>query len=89
MHLCDVKFWKSQKMIIDSNISPSKEIYYLGSVAIELLVTLEDDVIEVFDFFELFKIHEKVTMNLFLLVLDWLFILDLIDNKNGVIKKCF
>jgi hypothetical protein len=77
-------------MIVNSSITPDKEIYYLGAICIEILNEFENNIhIDIFDFFELFQVKEKITMNLFLLILDWLFVLGLIDNKNGVIKKCF
>ena len=64
--------------------SPKDEDY------LRLLNEFENNIhIDIFDFFELFQVKEKITMNLFLLILDWLFVLGLIDNKNGVIKKCF
>jgi hypothetical protein len=77
-------------MIISRDIKPDRDLYYLGSQVIEVLLTSEE--IEV-DYFELLhKLNSKfeISINLYILVLDWLFIIGVINNaKNGKIRKCF
>lgn len=77
-------------MIINKNTSPEKDLYFLGGKVIELM---NDDTEEYFDFFELHKkLNEtqNISISLFSLVLDWLFILGVIKNgTEGSIKKCF
>ena len=77
-------------MIVSKNISPQHDVYYLGAKLIELL-SLSDK--ESYDYYELHKEFVKtqeVSFSLFLLVLDWLFILGVVRNvDNGGITKCF
>lgn len=77
-------------MIVNKNINPERDLYYLGGKVIEVLNSSNN---QEFDYFELFvdvnKI-DKISLNLYSLVLDWLFILGAINKGNkGVIKKCF
>lgn len=77
-------------MIVNKNTSPERDLYYLGGKVIELL---DNDSIENFDFFEMHKKlneSQSVSIGLFSLTLDWLFILGVLKNgDNGSIKKCF
>ena len=54
---------------------------------------MEDETTENFDFFELHKKlneSQNISISLFSLVLDWLFILGVIKNgTKGNIKRCF
>lgn len=74
-------------MILNNNTTPKREIYYLGSLTIEVLNTKAGSI----DLFELFlevNSREEMTMNLFLLVLDWLYLIEIIKHEDGVIKLC-
>lgn len=77
-------------MIVNRNTSPEKDLYYLGGKVIELLSASNS---KKFDFLNLFQEMNKqydISINLFSLVLDWLFILGVIKNgKKGIIEKCF
>jgi hypothetical protein len=77
-------------MIIDKNIHPEHDLYFLGAKLIEIMDSLDKVEWEFFDLFVEFYTNYKVSINLFLLVLDWLFILGVIrKTTNGVIVKCF
>lgn len=77
-------------MILSKDINPEKSIYYIGSLVIDSLNYWDDTLI---DFFELYKaVNQKktVTMQLFVLSIDWLFLLGLIKpEQHGKIEKCF
>jgi hypothetical protein len=77
-------------MIIDKNTSPNKDLYYLGAKIIEILDSHNTDE---YDYYELFYTVSKtqdIGLNLFGLVLDWLFILGIIiKGEMGAIRKCF
>lgn len=77
-------------MIVDKNTNPEKDLYYLGGKVIEIL---DSSAQREFDYFELHQglsNQQKISINLFFLVLDWLFILGVIKNgSEGTIKKCF
>lgn len=77
-------------MIVSRDIKPERDLYFLGSKVIEVLASSKE--VEV-DFFELFKkvnSEVEITINLYTLTLDWLFIIGIVDNSaNGLVKKCF
>lgn len=77
-------------MIVNKNINPERDLYYLGGKVIEILDNSNN---AKFDYFELYinlsKNHD-ISINLFTLVLDWLFILGAIKkDKKGLLEKCF
>ncbi len=77
-------------MIINKNINPERDLYYLGGKVIEVLNSTKQSQIDYFDLFMLLNKTNKVSLNLFSLALDWLFILGVIKKGNkGVIEKCF
>lgn len=77
-------------MIVNKNTSPKRDLYYLGGKVIEILDLSNDTE---FDYFELYADLNKnhsISINLFSLVLDWLFILGIIKKGNkGLLEKCF
>jgi len=77
-------------MIVSKNTHPEKDLYYLGAKMIEVLDSFDKKEWDYYDLFSEFCHKEKLSFNLYSLVLDWLFILNVIkQNENGGIKKCF
>lgn len=77
-------------MIIDKNINPERDLYYLGGILIDILSYNDSKEIDYMDLFVLFNQKQGVTINLYSLTLDWLFIIGLVTKgENGKIKKCF
>jgi len=76
-------------MIIGKDINPKKEIYYLGGIVVKILKEFPQEEVVFFDAFQRVSEVEKVSINLFTLTLDWLFILGIITLNKGYIKKCF
>lgn len=74
-------------MIVSHNTNPKREIYYLGALAIEIL-NGKDKKMSLFDLFHQINEKEEISMNLFLFVLDWLYLADTIEQNDGVIKLC-
>ncbi|MCB4784260.1 MAG: hypothetical protein LGB69_06730 [Sulfurovum sp.] len=73
-------------MLVNINTNPQRNLYYLGSLVLE---TLKDyKVIELFDLYEIINKKEEINMQLFIFVLDWLFIIDAIKQTNGKIELC-
>lgn len=77
-------------MIISKDINPERDYYYLGAKVIQLL---EKSKSKNYDYFEAYlemKSSENISINLFTLTLDWLYIIGVIDNsEKGYITKCF
>lgn len=77
-------------MIVSKDINPERDFYFLGAKIIELINPNESNEINFFDIFEKINSTEKLSINLFTLTLDWLFLIGAIDiSKNGNLKKCF
>ena len=77
-------------MIINKNINPERDLYYLGGKVIEVLNSINQNEVDYFDLFLSVNKLNKITFNLYSLVLDWLFIIQVIKKGDkGLIKKCF
>lgn len=76
-------------MIVGNDIKPERQIYRLGALLLEVLQNTPNRAIELFDVFEHMNSHENVSVNAFMLTLDWLFLLGAIANDRGRIIKCF
>lgn len=77
-------------MILNKNINPERDLYYLGGKVIETLGLFTQNEIDYFELFISVNKSNKVSLNLYSLVLDWLFILGIIKKgQKGMIVKCF
>ncbi len=77
-------------MIVNKNTNPERDLYYLGGKVIEVLNSVKKNEIDYFDLFISVNKSNKISLNLYSLVLDWLFILGVIKKGNkGLIIKCF
>jgi hypothetical protein len=77
-------------MIISNDIKPDRDLYFLGGKVIEVLISSEEAEVDYFDLFQKMNSQWEITINLYTLALDWLFIIGVIENaSNGRIKKCF
>jgi hypothetical protein len=77
-------------MIINKNTNPERDLYYLGGKVIEVLASSKAIEYDYFDLFTLVNKIQTISLNLYSLVLDWLFILGAIKKNNkGYIEKCF
>lgn len=77
-------------MIVDQNTHPERDLYYLGSVMIKLLLNSEGYTFDYLELYDMFRQEQDISINLFSLTLDWLFLLGIIKkNKQGGIEKCF
>lgn len=77
-------------MIIDKNINPERDLYYLGGILIDILENKDHKEVDYMDLYTLINNKKEITINLFSLTLDWLFVLGLVaKGENGQIKICF
>jgi len=77
-------------MIVNKNINPERDLYYLGGKVIEVLNLFTQNEVDYFDLFLSVNKSNKISLNLYSLVLDWLFILGIIKKGNkSLIIKCF
>ena len=77
-------------MILSNDIKPDRDLYFLGSKVIEVLIDSDEKKVDYFDLFQKVNLELEISLNLYTLVLDWLFIIGVIKNaENRLIEKCF
>lgn len=76
-------------MVLPTDVYPQESLYYLGGLVLNSLKENKNRMGFVDLFFELNK-KAKVSISIFALVLDWLFLIDAaIAEEDGVVKLCF
>jgi hypothetical protein len=74
-------------MLIPDNIHPERTIYFNG--AFVLKVIQEHRVMEMLDLYMQTKAEREMSMPVFVLCVDWLFLLGLVKlNQQGLIELC-
>ena len=76
-------------MIVGKDVHPERKIYCWGAVVIDCIHQYENVDITYFSLYEELKTTNDISINIYSLTLDWLFLLGVIDGDNGIIKKCF
>lgn len=76
-------------MITSNDIRPEKQIYSLGALLLEVLRKAPSDRIELFEAYEEMKLTTGMSISVFVLTLDWLFLLGAVKAEEGAIVKCF
>ncbi|MBF0274193.1 MAG: hypothetical protein HQK84_03065 [Nitrospinae bacterium] len=75
-------------MILGKDIQPERKLYYLGAIVLEIIRNAPEKKLRFFDIFQELKQQENISMNLFSLTLDWLFLLGAINNNEDGIEIC-
>ena len=77
-------------MIVSKDINPERDLYYLGAVVVELISNQSNSSVDFFNLYNDLNLHKKISMELYSLTLDWLYLNGVIENStDGSIKKCF
>lgn len=76
-------------MIIGNDINPKRKIYYYGALIIEILKEFSQNTVSFDDVYHLTHSRHGISIELFMLSLDWLFIISVVDSKDGMVIKCF
>lgn len=77
-------------MIADRDTNPLRDVYYLGAKLVQVISKGEEDSFEFFDLYESLAEKERISINLYALTLDWLFIIGVVERTDeGNIRKCF
>ncbi|MBL1277627.1 MAG: hypothetical protein COB30_016215 [Ectothiorhodospiraceae bacterium] len=74
-------------MIVNQDNHPQRQLYYLGAKALEVLNSKGGSA----DFFEIYqalKINEDISIRLFVLTVDWLYLLGAVTSNKGLIERC-
>lgn len=70
-------------MIVQNNTTPEKNLYYLGAVILAIFQEKKIIAIELSELYTSVKNRLNISFNLFLLALNWLYLLDSINIKNN------
>ena len=74
-------------MLLPDNIHPEQSIYYNGAFVLEAL--REQPVTDMLDLYVNTQHHRRMTMPVFVLCLDWLYLLNLVSlNEQGGVELC-
>jgi len=69
-------------MIID-NYNPKMSLYYIGAQILKILKN--ESVNTITDIYRFLYRNERISYDLFILAIEWMFIINLIDVKDEVI----
>ncbi|WP_373285333.1 ABC-three component system middle component 6 [Hymenobacter qilianensis] len=77
-------------MLLPKDTNPKNSIYFYGAIVCNKLEEVKEGEIDFLDLFTKSREESEISLQSFVLTLDWLFILGLIKlDKFGLIKKCF
>lgn len=76
-------------MIITQDLKPDSQLYTIGASILEGLRSVSCQTIEAFDLYELVNKIVPLSLNTFFLGLDWLFLLGAVEERDGLILRCF
>lgn len=73
-------------MILSQDSNPNRQLYYLGARLLGLISTT--DSLPFFDAYQSLRKQEDVSIALFTLTADWLYLIGAIKLENGALIKC-
>lgn len=76
-------------MIVDVDRNPQNQIYYIGGLILNELKRQNKVAFSYMDVFEALNKEHKVSINLYTLSLDWLYLLGTISYNEKGLVKCF
>ncbi len=74
-------------MILNQDNHPQRQLYYLGAKALEVLQS-NGGAGDFFDIYQELRQKEDISIKLFVLTLDWLYLLGAIKSNKGIIEQC-
>lgn len=76
-------------MIITKDSNPENDIYFLGASLIEVLNSINEEKVDFFEAYQKMNNQKPISVNLFSLVVDWLFLIGSVKSEKNHIVKCF
>ena len=76
-------------MIVGTDTNPQNQIYYIGGLILNILKRQTDVSFSYMDVFEKLNKEHKVSISLYSLSLDWLYLLGTINYNEKGLVKCF
>lgn len=75
-------------MLLPDNIHPNNSIYYNASFVLQILQIQKKQ--KLFDLYQKVKEKQNMSFSIFILSIDWLYLLDLVIlTESGEIQLCF
>jgi hypothetical protein len=74
-------------MLLPDNIHPEHSIYYNGAFVLKILQKKKK--IELLELFKEVKEISKMSFPIFILCLDWLYLINIAEQEDGKITLCF
>lgn len=75
-------------MLLPDNIKPENSVYYIGAMILEQLKVNKKE--ELLSLYGLVKGKIDVSFSLYILSLDWLYLLEVAEvNNSGEVELCF
>lgn len=75
-------------MIVSKDINPRRELYYLGAIVLHIMSSSGNPKVDFFELFHKLNDTEHVSIRLFSLTLNWLFLLGKINSEEGDVELC-
>ncbi len=74
-------------MLLPDNIHPENSIYYNGAIILDILQN--NNSIEMIELYYLAKKIRNISFPIFILSLDWLYLIDIAILKKDKVELCF
>lgn len=81
-----MKIQTSITMLLPDNIHPENSIYYNGAIVLQILQ--EKDKQSILDLYQNVIELRKMSFPIFILCLDWLYLIDIAELKDGIVILC-
>lgn len=75
-------------MIVSKDITPNKNLYYVGALVIEVLKKQNTNKLDIIEVYKEVNKKENISMSLLLFSFDWLFMIDILNIEDEEIKIC-
>ncbi|YCM42983.1 ABC-three component system middle component 6 [Verrucomicrobiaceae bacterium 227] len=76
-------------MILNQDIKPEKQAYYLGSRILSVLKDEPSEQVQLLNVFEQVNRTEKVSYHAFSMAMNWLYLIGAVELDERTLIKCF
>lgn len=73
-------------MLLPDNIHPENSIYYNGAIVLQVLQKTNG--LDILNLYQEVKQLKELTFSVFILCLDWLYIANIAEVKEGRVELC-
>lgn len=76
-------------MILGTDTTPDHQVYHVGALLLGVLQHSDGPLVDPYAAFEDLNRETRISVNAFLLALDWLYLLGCVANESGRLLRCF